>query len=73
MSPGSTTTRGLAASGCRRRLSASTARITERFRRDHPGWDLAYDLERTLREIHDTNLEHWSAGVAGPAAVAERV
>jgi len=43
------------------------------FRRDHPGWELAYDLERTLREIHDTNVDHWSAGAAGPAAVSERI
>ena len=32
------------------------------FRRDYPEWRLRYDLETTLREIHDANVEHW-AGV----------
>jgi CDP-paratose 2-epimerase len=31
------------------------------FRRDHPGWELRYDLETTLREIHDANVERWMA------------
>jgi hypothetical protein len=31
---------------------------------------LAYDLDRTLQEIQDTNVEHWSAGAARPAAVS---
>jgi CDP-paratose 2-epimerase len=31
------------------------------FRRDYPGWRLRYDLETTLREIHDANAEHWTA------------
>ena len=29
------------------------------FRADYPGWDIEYDLERTLREIHDANVEQW--------------
>ena len=29
------------------------------FERDHPGWSLAYDVERILREIHDSNVERW--------------
>lgn len=33
---------------------------------------LAYDLERTLQEIRDTSVEHWSAAAARPAAVSER-
>jgi CDP-paratose 2-epimerase len=31
------------------------------FRRDYPGWRLQYDIEMTLREIHDANVEHWTA------------
>ncbi len=31
------------------------------FRRDYPGWRLEYDLETTLREIHDANVERWAA------------
>jgi CDP-paratose 2-epimerase len=31
------------------------------FRTDHPGWDITYDLERTLQEIHDANVEQWAA------------
>lgn len=31
------------------------------FKRDYPGWALRYDLETTLQEIHDANLERWSA------------
>lgn len=34
--------------------------LTE-FRRDYPEWELQYDLETTLREIHDANVEHWMA------------
>jgi CDP-paratose 2-epimerase len=30
------------------------------FRRDYPGWTLRYDLETTLREIHDANVERWT-------------
>ena len=28
-----------------------------------PSWDIAYDLERTLREIHDANVEQLGAGM----------
>jgi CDP-paratose 2-epimerase len=31
------------------------------FERDYPGWELKYDLETTLREIHDQNVELWTA------------
>jgi CDP-paratose 2-epimerase len=31
------------------------------FKRDYPGWDLEYGIEDILREIHDANLEHWTA------------
>ncbi len=31
------------------------------FRRDHPGWEITYDIEAVLREIHDHNLEQWRA------------
>jgi CDP-paratose 2-epimerase len=30
------------------------------FRADYPEWDISYDLERTLREIHDANVEQWA-------------
>ena len=30
------------------------------FRADYPEWDIAYDLERTLHEIHDANQERWA-------------
>jgi len=33
------------------------------FQRDYPEWRLEYDLETTLREIHDRNVEYWQAGV----------
>jgi CDP-paratose 2-epimerase len=29
------------------------------FRADYPDWDITYDLERTLQEIHDANVEEW--------------
>ena len=29
------------------------------FRADYPEWDITYDLDRTLREIHDANVEQW--------------
>jgi len=32
----------------------------EEFRRDYPGWTPEYDIETTLREIHQENLEHWA-------------
>jgi CDP-paratose 2-epimerase len=31
------------------------------FRRDYPGWDITYDVEAVLREIHDQNAELWLA------------
>jgi CDP-paratose 2-epimerase len=31
------------------------------FRRDYPDWDVAYGVEDILREIHDANVEHWTA------------
>jgi CDP-paratose 2-epimerase len=31
------------------------------FRADYPGWEPRYDLETTLVEIHDRNVERWSA------------
>jgi CDP-paratose 2-epimerase len=31
------------------------------FKRDYPGWQLRYDLETTLREIHDAHVERWAA------------
>jgi CDP-paratose 2-epimerase len=31
------------------------------WQRDYPDWRLEYDLETTLREIHDHNVEHWMA------------
>jgi CDP-paratose 2-epimerase len=31
------------------------------FRHDYPEWELRYDLETTLREIHDANVERWAA------------
>ena len=30
-------------------------------RRDYPDWELEYDLEAILREIHDQNVERWTA------------
>jgi CDP-paratose 2-epimerase len=34
------------------------------FRVDYPEWDLAYDLEQMLREIHDANAQQWAAAAA---------
>jgi CDP-paratose 2-epimerase len=31
----------------------------EPFRRDYPDWDITYDVEAVLREIHDYNVERW--------------
>ena len=31
------------------------------FRRDYPGWDITYDVEAVLREIHAQNEELWLA------------
>jgi CDP-paratose 2-epimerase len=41
------------------------------FRTDHPAWSLEYDLEATLREIHDENVEGWSSGQRHPIRQAE--
>src|SRR5262249_11248179 len=30
------------------------------FQRDHPDWQLRYDVEETLREIYEQNVEMWS-------------
>jgi len=34
--------------------------LTE-FRRDHPGWTLQYGVWDILQEIHDSNVERWTA------------
>jgi CDP-paratose 2-epimerase len=34
------------------------------FEADYPEWKQKYDLESTLREIHDANVERWSAATA---------
>lgn len=34
------------------------------FQRDYPEWSLNYELAEILREIHDQNVEVWSAGAA---------
>src|SRR5215216_6125543 len=31
------------------------------FRADYPDWRISFNLDRTLREIHDANLELWTA------------
>jgi CDP-paratose 2-epimerase len=31
------------------------------FMRDYPGWRLEFDLPRILRQIHDANVESWTA------------
>jgi CDP-paratose 2-epimerase len=33
----------------------------EPFRNDYPDWDITYDIEDVLREIHDQNAELWLA------------
>ena len=30
------------------------------FRADYPDWDITYDLDRTLQEIHDANVDDWA-------------
>jgi CDP-paratose 2-epimerase len=32
------------------------------FRADHPGWTLQYGVEDILREIYESNAEHWVVG-----------
>ena len=34
------------------------------FKESYPQWDIEYDLETTLREIHDANVESWRAARA---------
>jgi len=31
------------------------------FKRDYPEWDVDHGIEDILREIHDANVEHWTA------------
>jgi len=33
------------------------------FERDYPDWRQTYDLEATLREIHDANVERWAGAL----------
>jgi CDP-paratose 2-epimerase len=33
------------------------------FKADYPSWDIRYDIDAILAEIHDENLDHWT-GVA---------
>jgi CDP-paratose 2-epimerase len=33
------------------------------FRRDYPSWDITYDIETVLQEIHDHNVELWLSAV----------
>jgi CDP-paratose 2-epimerase len=32
------------------------------FKREHPGWDIRYDVRDILGQIHDRNAERWVAG-----------
>jgi CDP-paratose 2-epimerase len=34
------------------------------FRRDYPDWELRYGIEEILREIHEQNVERWTATAA---------
>ena len=34
------------------------------FETDYPAWNLEHDIEAILREIHDRNVERWTAGQA---------
>jgi hypothetical protein len=34
------------------------------FRRDYPEWRLRYGIEEILREIHEQNVERWTAATA---------
>jgi CDP-paratose 2-epimerase len=34
------------------------------FRRDYPEWTLGYGIEEILREIHEQNVERWTAAAA---------
>jgi CDP-paratose 2-epimerase len=35
------------------------------FEADYPDWELTYDIDAVLREIHDANVERWVAEPAG--------
>ncbi|HSZ06026.1 MAG TPA: NAD-dependent epimerase/dehydratase family protein [Solirubrobacteraceae bacterium] len=35
----------------------------EPFKRDYPGWDITFDVDGILRQIHDRNAERWVANV----------
>lgn len=37
----------------------------EPFKRDYPDWDLSYEPESILQQIHDHNVERWSASAVG--------
>jgi CDP-paratose 2-epimerase len=30
------------------------------FKRDYPAWDIRYDIDAILAEIHDHNIDHWT-------------
>jgi len=32
------------------------------FKREHPGWDIRYDVRDILGQIHERNAERWVAG-----------
>jgi CDP-paratose 2-epimerase len=34
------------------------------FQADYPGWELRYGIEEILREIHEENIERWTAAAA---------
>jgi CDP-paratose 2-epimerase len=34
------------------------------FKRDHPGWRMTYGIEEMLQDIHDHNVERWTATAA---------
>jgi CDP-paratose 2-epimerase len=34
------------------------------FKRDHPSWDVTYDVETILREIYEANAERWAGAAA---------
>ena len=36
----------------------------ERFKRDYPGWEITYDIDDILGQIHDQNVEFWRASAA---------
>jgi CDP-paratose 2-epimerase len=35
-----------------------------KFRRDYPDWELRYGIDQILREIHEHNVERWTAAAA---------